>query len=418
MLTFLFTFINFVQPGVLWPALAPFKPMVIVSLLAGIAGLSARNRAFSLSEAVKHPAMIALGVFLLAQVASVYYAGLGVMLAEAGFWYIYLLFVVISLLLLSSIEGLQRYIWGMIAGSTWIVGYGIYAVFAGLAAAVQGRAGAYGMYENHNDYSFIIIMSLPFIIVMRRFETRFLRRAFLGLSLLACVLGIFLSLSRGGVMALVLELILLVIATYSGTKRFVYVAIMLTLGFGAIGYQWVKRAENQGANYTAADAESSRMELWKAGAAMVKAKPLLGVGSRLFGEFGREYGELSKDQIGKNSHNTYIEVIATSGIIGFIAFIMMLGRTIREVRQRLFVPGQEFLEAVRSATLIAIWSIMLRGLLDAKPHDWSFYVLLSIAVSYGFLRRSLEHEHDEAEAELGTEYIPAVPGAANPGFGR
>src|SRR6186713_1242640 len=112
MLTFLFTFINFVQPGVLWPELASFKPMVIVSLLAGLAGMSARHRAFSLSEAIKHPAMIALAIFLLAQVASVYYAGLGVMLAELGFWYIYLLFVVISLLLLSSIEGLQRYIWG------------------------------------------------------------------------------------------------------------------------------------------------------------------------------------------------------------------------------------------------------------------------------------------------------------------
>jgi O-antigen ligase len=233
-------------------------------------------------------------------------------------------------------------------------------------------------------------MVLPFLFKIRTQEKKVLRRLFLGICLLACVLGIFLSLSRGGVVAMILELVMLILGTWKGWKRIVLVSDMIMFGVAAIGYQWAKRAENQGSNYTAEDAESSRMELWKAGGNMVKAHPFLGVGSLSFGEHARDYGELSGDQIGKNSHNTYIEVVATSGILGFVAFLMMLRGMIKTLRQKLTRPGHEWLEAARSATLISLWSIMLRALLDAKPHDWSFYVLCSIAISYGALRAAIE----------------------------
>jgi O-antigen ligase len=275
------------------------------------------------------------------------------------------------------------------------------------------------MYENHNDYSFIIIMSLPFMFMLRRFETKSLRRLFLALSMMACVVGIFLSLSRGGVLALVLELILMVIAGFTGGRRTFLVVVMVVFGVGAVGYQWAKRAANQGSNYTAEDAESSRMELWKAGFNMVKAKPILGVGSQHFSEFSREYGELSGDQIGKNSHNTYIEVISTTGLIGFLSFILMLRAMIRELRIKITVPGNEWLDAIRSATLISVWSIILRGLLDAKPHDWSFYVLCSISISYGMLRRAIERAGEKSSDVERPPRFPAAPTSiARAGFGR
>ena len=390
MFSFLYPFFTFLQPGVLFPGLASLRPMLVISVLAGLAGMFGGQRSYSLSEAVKHPVVVAMTAFILVQVASLYYGGVSSMLEELGFWHVYLLFVVISLLLITSEDALRRYVYGMIAGSMVVVVYGIYAVFAHLAAAVGGRAGAFGMYENHNDYSFIIIMAVPFIYMLRQHETRSLRRLLLGLSLVACIVGILLSLSRGGVVALVLELVLIVFATVKGQRRFWYVGFMVLLGSGAIGYQWAKRAANQGDSYTADDAQSSRLELWKAGANMVQAKPLLGVGSRHFAEFGREYGELSGDQIGKNSHNTYIEVVSTSGLLGFIAFLLMLRAAHRELRNKITQPGHEWLDSIRSATLISLWSIMMRGLLDAKPHDWSFYILSAITVSCGMLRRNIE----------------------------
>ena len=419
MMDFLYTFLNFLQPGVLWPELAPFRPMLCVSIVAGLLGIFGRNATYPASDAFKHPAFLYLCAFIFAQAASLYYGGVGSMLQMFNYWQVYLLFVAIGLYRIGSVDSLRRYIWGMIVGSMVVVVYGIYAVYAHLPSAVGGRAGAYGMYENHNDYSFIIIMVLPFIFMIRRHETKTMRRLLLGLSLLTCVTGIFLSLSRGGVLALVLEMILIVIAAFTGARRTWYVALMVLFGFGAVGYQWAKRAANQGSNYTAEDAESSRLELWKAGFNMVKDKPLLGVGSQHFAEFSREYGELSGDQFGKNSHNTYIEVISTTGIVGFLSFLLMLRAMIRELRTKITVPGHEWLDGIRSATLISVYSIMLRALLDAKPHDWSFYVLCSIAISYGMLRREIERAQEESTRAGGVSPLAVVPARmARPGFTR
>lgn len=411
MSAFLYTFMNFLQPGIMWPQLAVFRPMLCVSILVGLAAVFGGRGGYPVSAMFKHPAFIWTCAFVLVQPLSMYYAGGSAIVESLGFWHVYLLFVAISLYRINSPEALNRYIWGMMVGSMIVVCYGIYAVFAQLPSAVGGRAGAYGMYENHNDYSFIIIMVMPFLYMVRRAETRSLRRLLLGLSMLACVFGIFLSLSRGGVLALVLELVLIVVATTTGLRRGMYVALMITFGVGAVGYQWAKRASNQGSNYTAEDAESSRMELWKAGANMVKAHPLLGVGSQHFGEFGKDYGELSHDQLGKNSHNTYIEVIATTGVIGFIAFFLMLRAMIRELRTKITVPGNEWLDSIRSATLISLYSIMLRGLLDAKAYDWSFYVLCVIAISCGMFRREIERDHEESP-ELGDADAPFVAAAS------
>jgi O-antigen ligase len=396
MIDFLYTFLNFLQPGILWPGLAPYRPMLVMVVVAGITGVLRGGGDFSARDAFRHPAFVYLCLFILAQVASLHYGGRGEMMKELEYWHVYLLFVVVSLWRITTVDALHRYVWGMMVGSMVVVAYGIYAVFAGLPAAVGGRAGAYGMYENHNDYSFIIVMVLPFLVMIRREETGFLRRAFLGLSAVACVIGIGLSLSRGGALVLVLELIMLVVATSTGRARTMLIAMILVFGIGGVSLQFAMRSANQGTSYTAEDAESSRYELWKAGWQMVKTHPLLGVGSRRFGEFGREYYELSYDQIGKNSHNTYIEVIATSGLLGLLPFLLMIRAMIRELRTRLSGPGHGGLDAIRRAALISLTAILVRGLLDAKPWDWSLYVICSIAIATAMFRPGLE-QADEAD---------------------
>jgi hypothetical protein len=115
-------------------------------------------------------------------------------------------------------------------------------------------------------------------------------------------------------------------------------------------------------------------------------------------------------------------VVSTSGVLGLLAFGLMLRAMIRSLRAKITVPGHEWLEAIRSATLISIYSIVLRGLLDAKPHDWSFYVLCSIAVSYGMMRAAIERGAQEQPTEApqgGPSRFPAAAARyARPGFTR
>lgn len=388
---FLYTFLNFLQPGILWPELAVYRPLLTVSVIVGLIGYF-RNSLYPRGEAFLHPAFVYLTIFILAQVLSVYYSGVSSMLAEFDYWNVYLLFVAISIVLINNTAALERYVWGMITGSMVIVFYGIYAVYAGLPAAVGGRAGAYGMYENQNDYSFIIIMSLPFIYMFWKTQTGRLKRLLLLIFMLASVYGVFLSLSRGGMLALVLEAGLIVIFTFDKKKQFGYLFLLILLGAAAIVYQFAAREENQAGVYTVEDSEYSRIELWKAGKNMIISKPLLGVGSRRFGEFSQEYGEISGWDKGKNAHNTYIEILSTTGLIGFVSFVLMLRNVLRGLKAPATRPEMKCLEPIRRAALIALYAIIFRALLDAKAYDWSFYVLCAIGISCVMLQRGIEQQ--------------------------
>lgn len=379
-LSFLYPFMHFLQPGILFPDLAWLRPMQVIGVLVFIVGI-AKHSEMQRGKIFSHPAFKWLLVFLAAQVFSVYRTGMAGMVNELGFWLAYLQFFVLSVLIITDAGALKRYLWGAICGSMIVIGYGIYAVIYGLPSAVEGRAGAYGMYENHNDYSFLIIQILPFIYMFLRQETGFFRRWLLRASLVACVAGIFLSLSRGGVLALVLEATLIVCLTMEKKQRLVLLPIVLAVGAGAVGYQWTQRAANQGASYTAADAESSRMELWRAAQAMVLDRPLLGVGSRTFNEYSQAYGEISADNREKNAHNTYVEVIATSGLLGLLAFYKMLRWLLRDVRRGCGRAADWWIDAARTATEISLYSIAFRATLDAKAHDWSFYFLLVVGLA-------------------------------------
>src|SRR5262249_25463128 len=149
--------------------------------------------------------------------------------------------------------------------------------------------------------------------------------------------------------------LIIVWKTMSGRTRAVLIPIVMIAGAGAISWQYAARAANQGNDYTAEDAESSRYELWNAGENMILHHPLLGVGSQSFGEHAPEYAEISHDNRGKNAHNTFIEVTATTGLLGLGTFLMMLRSAIRELR--LPSGGSEWEDRVRQATLIALVSL-------------------------------------------------------------
>lgn len=394
---YLLPFLYFLQPGILWPELAEYRP-VIVLLAIGFLFSLGRVLPGEGGAILRHPVTRWLGLFVAVQVVSVFRAGLEYLVSEAMFLGLLFAFMLVSARLVDNEERLWRFVLGTIAGGMCVVLFGLRAVQVGLETAVGGRAGAYGMYENHNDYTFIIIMILPFIAACFRLSRGVLIRGVLALCALACVAGVFLSLSRGGMLALVLEVGLLMWVMMR--RRVVYwlLPIFLAVAVLAIQYQYSARAENQGDVYTAEDAESSRFELWRAGWAMFKARPLTGVGSRLFSDYSSDYGEISHDNRGKNSHNTYIEIAAGTGIPGLVCFGMLIWTMFRRLRR---APGQadsELIGMMRTATWVALISILFRSFFNAKQFDNSFYFLAAMTVIVGVLAESASRASPSAAA--------------------
>jgi O-antigen ligase len=388
-LAFWYPFVFFMQPGVLWPGLAPYLPLQIASALVLLC-YAARAREYRRGAAFGHPAFKWMLAYMCVQGLSVIHEGVASMASEFGYVLPLAEFVLLSTLLITTPENFRRYLWGVMAGSIWLVGYGIYAFHNDLRGEYGGLAGAYGNYENHNDYTFVIIQVLPFVYMMRKYAEGKLPRLVLGASLLACVHGTLVSMSRGGMIALVAQVVFIVMYTMPPRRRALILPIVLLVGAMGITYQYARRAEANGDNYTAEDAKESRFELWKAGRNMVLAHPILGVGNRRFAEEGRNYGDLSHDQVGKNSHNTYIEVAATTGLLGTLAFGGMLLAVRRELKLALVAPDPARVDAIRLACLIALYAMLLRAFFDAKDHDWSFYFFVVVAMALRMHRERFE----------------------------
>jgi hypothetical protein len=403
--SFAYAFAVFFQPGVFWPELVDYKPLQIVAALALLASLPDKGT-FSRLDALRHPTVKWMMAFLFVNVISVYDTGVMGMVSEFDFWFNYGLVVLVSLRIVCSERAFSGYVWGMMAGAAWIIGWGLYAVTHGMLEENGNRAGAYGMYENHNDYSFIIIQTLPFFYLLMRPEKRKAAWLFLAAFSVASIAGVFFSLSRGAIITLVLQVLIIVWKTMSGRARAVLIPIVLVVGAGAISWQYAARAANQGNDYTAEDAESSRYELWNAGENMILRHPVLGVGSQAFGEHAPEYAEISHDNLGKNAHNTFIEVTATTGVLGLATFLLMLRGAIRELR--LPGGGSEWEDRVRQAALIALVSLCFRACFDAKAGDWSFYILCTIAAVSGAMR--MARERRKALEETPPALSVAAPG--------
>ncbi|MCU7495105.1 MAG: O-antigen ligase family protein [Ignavibacteria bacterium] len=81
----------------------------------------------------------------------------------------------------------------------------------------------------------------------------------------------------------------------------------------------------------------TRLNSWKAGINMFIEQPFLGVGMRQYAEYSPKYSKtfLSSDSVAP--HNMFIEVLAESGIIVFIAFVIFLidlmSRYFNEIRR-------------------------------------------------------------------------------------
>jgi len=411
-MAFLYPFLNFLQPGVLFPVLAPYRPMLVISVLAGLIGIRALMQNDNTDPRrgfLAHPAFIWLCLFMAVQVLSVYYSGVRNMLEELDFWVVYPMFAAVSLLIVRDAADLRRYVWGMMLGSAVVVGFGLYAVAAHLSTLAGGRAGAYGMYENHNDYTFLIVQVLPFAYFYLGLTRRILPRLFLLALLVGCVCGVVLSLSRGGAMALVLECGMILWLQTSGTRRVAALAVFAVLGGAVVVYQFAAREANQGATYSEEQAKQERFELWRAARSAYLSNPILGVGSRRFAEFSQRYGELGHDDLGKVAHNTYLELAADSGTLGLGTFLLMLRGVFRSLRgARVVRASDDGLAQTQLAAWVSLWSILFRAFLDAKEYDWSFYTLTVIAiVSSTLLARRAPQEAPLAAAAAAAGAAPA-----------
>jgi O-antigen ligase len=288
--------------------------------------------------------------------------------------------------LLNSEEVLRRVLHILAFGSLLIGAWSL-ASFKGYSfvpgGSLQGGRGQGGV-GDPNFFANLQLVAFPLILVLAAdAKNRWLRYA-LGFTAFVTLASILSTLSRGGLVALILVVFLIPFvparAFFPSRRQKALIMLVLTIGIGVLfsrpGFRGtvVKRAttifSKQGAE-AGSSAGSGRDELWKAAAHSIKERPFLGLGygafssvsnDLLFRTPGVDLRLISPHPKGLETHSAYLGTAAELGLPGlalFLALILSTMLALRRTAVRARRAGALFLSRISNALVLSLigWAV-------------------------------------------------------------
>lgn len=243
-----------------------------------------------------------------------------------------------------------------------------------------------------------------------------------------CALGIFASLSRGGLIAL---LVLLVAGTILAGRWRVAMTGMLVLVVTA-GVLYFTQIASTAARerVTTAQGGSGRSDLWTVAWRMVQAHPVRGVGVGNFPIASPQYvlqpgllrrSELIFAPVPRIAHNTYLGVLAEMGIPGAILFLAIVLSCFRFMFRAAGVwarMGDVGSEALARGVLLATVGMLAADFFISEMYEKLFWIMLALGPAVLALAlRERESDVSRATPEPSPEgsapRVLALPAALN-----
>jgi O-antigen ligase len=327
-----------------------------------------------------------------------------------------LLYAAYACLLFLAVQLLQRTVHVKILA--WVFcGYGtgvaLFAVLQSLSS--NGRiywlweppsgGWIYGPYVNHNHYAGLMEMLFPIALVMSL--TRHIPRRWRSIPLFAAMLmaaSIFLSGSRGGMIAFVVQAIVLgaflglrknrQTALMAGSTLLVIAVLMFWIG----GEAAVKRLTSIQSEAKTEIAGGIRLSIDRDSLTMFRKKPVIGWGLGTFPIVYPQFRSFYSDKFVNHAHNDYLQLLVETGLVGFSLMLWFLTLTLRGAIRRLGDWSWDFNAAVALAALLSCTGLLVHSLLDSNlqiPANAAlFYVLCGMAAAdtkFGAHRRRHRH---------------------------
>jgi O-antigen ligase len=168
-----------------------------------------------------------------------------------------------------------------------------------------------GQINDPNDFGQVLICTIPLLFIFWRAKKRIRNLVFVILPSCALLYGIYLTHSRGALVALIV-----VVVVASRRKIGTLPAAVIAAGLFAAAMA----LHFTGGRAVSVDAGAGREDLWAAGLQMLISHPLFGVG---FGYF-MQYAE-------NTAHNSIVVCAAELGLLGFYFWALFLLSTARNV---------------------------------------------------------------------------------------
>jgi O-antigen ligase len=308
-----------------------------------------------------------------------------------------------GLLCFLVVQGLRKT--SQVKTLAWVFsGYGfivaIFALMQGIASnsklywlrTAQSDGWIYGPYVNHNHYAGLMEMLAPIPLVISFAGGVQGPRKVLAV-LVAAVMAstIFLSGSRGGMVAFAVQMALLATflikrgkswkATFAlGAFLIIALGLLAWLGGGELADRMasihsVTRTELPGATRLKMDHDALKM---------FSQKPVFGWGLGVFGEIYPQFSSFSSNISVGMAHNDYLQLLAEMGGLGFVTVLWFLLTLYRFALKKLQPWQPDTNTAVTLAATLGISGILVHSFVDFNlqiPANAAlFYVLCVVAV--------------------------------------
>ena len=281
----------------------------------------------------------------------------------------------------------------------FILTVGAYLTGAGIAAAYGllfppqdtayydvSRVG--GTLGDPNELAAVLVpgMVLGAALALSLKRSPVVRLTALGASAL-CAAGVFLTLSRGGLIAAGFALVVSIFV--AGRWRIQAITLAVLVALGGLFYFGYIASEDAVNRVTEVEGGSGRTDLWKVGLRMVEAEPVNGVGVGNFQVASVHYllepGVLRRDEFivdnPKSAHNTYLHVLAELGFVGatlFISIILFALLCILRAARIFERLGDHDLELLARALLVAIAGVLAANFFISEMFGKQLWLLLGL----------------------------------------
>jgi O-antigen ligase len=255
----------------------------------------------------------------------------------------------------------------------------------------------YGPYVNHNHYAGLMEMLVPIPLVLSLTRLASTKSRGTAAAAAAVMVGtIFLSGSRGGMLAIVAEFIILAallvkqkrgLRTALGIGVFLVVVVALLVWVG--GPELSKRLATAGPSHSEIPGDI-RSNINRDGLKMFLKKPVLGWGLGTFPVVYPEFRTFYTNFFVNEAHNDYLQLLVEMGLVGFGAMLWFLITTYIRAFKKMKNWTGEMSGAVTLACVLGLSGILVHSAVDFNLHIPAnaalFYVLCTIAAAEPFVQ--------------------------------
>jgi O-antigen ligase len=234
----------------------------------------------------------------------------------------------------------------------------------------------------------------------------------------------FLTLSRGGLIALAVAMIAAVVV--GGRWRTAAAMLGVGVALASVVFFAFLATPDQTARVTSfSGGGSGRTDLWTVGARMVTAHPVIGVGAGNFQAESIHYliapGALHRTDLILNkqlvAHNTYLQVLSEMGVVALVPFLMILAFSmwcLLTAARGFNARGEPGMEMIARATLVGLTGILAADFFVSGQFSKQLWLLLGLGPALLAMSKRPSVDESDDDSEQPEVVAPLAPAQLEP----